>query len=85
MLRASTACRTCCPENYQQTVSAAGFETAIRNGIILTVGAQMVSNVEMKVGAINESVEVSDQPPDLQLESSAISSSTILKPSSSCH
>jgi Carboxypeptidase regulatory-like domain/TonB dependent receptor/TonB-dependent Receptor Plug Domain len=64
------------PGNYQETVSAAGFETAIRNGIVLTVGSQMVSNIEMKVGAINESVEVSDQPPDLQLESSTISSST---------
>ena len=64
------------PGNYQETVSATGFEKAIRNGIVLTVGAQMVSNVEMKVGAINESIQVSDQPPDLQLESSAISSST---------
>src|SRR6202049_5168075 len=64
------------PGNYQETVSATGFEKAIRNGIILTVGSQMVSNVEMKVGAINETVEVSEQPPDLQLESSAISSST---------
>src|SRR5579864_4004572 len=64
------------PGNYQQTVSATGFETAIRKGIILTVGAQMVSNIEMKVGAVNQTVEVSDQPPDLQLESSAISSST---------
>src|ERR1700724_431189 len=62
--------------DYQETVSAPGFEKAIRNGIVLTVGAQMVSNVEMKVGAINESIQVSDQPPDLQLESSAISSST---------
>ncbi|HEY6332981.1 MAG TPA: TonB-dependent receptor, partial [Blastocatellia bacterium] len=64
------------PGNYQQKVSAAGFETSIRNGIVLTVGSQMVSNIEMKVGAINETLEVSDQPPDLQLESSAISSST---------
>jgi hypothetical protein len=64
------------PGNYQQTVAAAGFETAIRNAIVLTVGAQMVSNVEMRVGAINETVEVSEQPPDLQLESSSISSST---------
>jgi hypothetical protein len=64
------------PGNYQQTVSAAGFEKAIRNGIVLTVGSQMVSNIEMKVGAVNESVVVSEQPPDLQLESSAISSST---------
>jgi hypothetical protein len=36
----------------------------------------MVSNIAMKVGAISESVVVSDQPPDLQLETSAISSST---------
>jgi hypothetical protein len=64
------------PGNYQQTVTAAGFETAVRNGIVLTVGSQQVSNIEMKVGAISETVQVSDQPPDLQLESSAISSST---------
>src|SRR5580692_11977409 len=28
------------PGTYQESVSAAGFETAIRNGIVLTVGAQ---------------------------------------------
>src|ERR1700676_279348 len=64
------------PGNYQQTVSAAGFEAAIRNGIVLTVGSQMASNIEMKVGAANETVEVSEQAADLQLESSTISSST---------
>src|SRR6202048_4047562 len=64
------------PGNYQQKVSAVGFETSIRNGIILTVGSQMVSNVEMKVGDVNETLEVSAQPPDLQLESSSISAST---------
>src|ERR1700680_2676721 len=64
------------PGNYQQKVSAVGFETSIRNGIILTVGSQMVSNVEMKVGAVNETMEVSAQPPDLQLESSSIRAST---------
>jgi hypothetical protein len=64
------------PGNYQEKVSAAGFGISVRNGIVLTVGSQMVSNVEMKVGAINETVEISAQPPDLQLESSAISNST---------
>src|ERR1700687_2818715 len=63
------------PGDYQQSVAAAGFEISIRNGIILTVGAQLVSNIEMKVGTINESVVVSDLPPDLQLESSSPSSS----------
>src|SRR3984957_2749040 len=64
------------PGNYQQTVSASGFETAIRKGIVLTVGSQMASNIEMKVGAASETVEVKDLPPDLQLESSTISYST---------
>src|SRR3984893_11659712 len=63
------------PGDYQQSVEAAGFEISIRNGVILTVGAQLVSNIEMKVGTINESVVVSDLPPDLQLESSSLSSS----------
>ena len=63
------------PGDYQQSVEAAGFEVSIRNGIILTVGAQLVSNIEMKVGTINESVVVSDLPPDLKLESSSLSSS----------
>jgi hypothetical protein len=63
------------PGDYQQSVEAAGFEVSIRNGIVLTVGAQLVSNIEMRVGTINESVVVSDLPPDLQLESSSLSSS----------
>src|ERR1700676_80646 len=63
------------PGDYQQSIEAAGFEVSIRNGIILTVGAQLVSNIEMRVGTINESVVVSDLPPDLQLESSSLSSS----------
>ena len=61
------------PGTYQQTVSASGFETAVRNGITLSVGSQLVSNVSMKIGAISERVEVSDLPPDLQLETSTIS------------
>ena len=63
------------PGDYQQSVEAAGFEVSIRKGIILTVGAQLVSNIEMKVGTINESMVVSDLPADLQLESSSLSSS----------
>src|SRR6202140_1979019 len=64
------------PGDYQQSVEAAGFEASIRNGIILTVGSQRVSNIEMRVGAVNETLEASTQPADLQLESSAISSYT---------
>jgi hypothetical protein len=61
------------PGDYQQTVKATGFETLIRNGIVLTVGSTVVSNIEMKVGSITESVEVNDRPPDIQLDSATIS------------
>src|SRR5215472_11358869 len=64
------------PGTYQQRVSARGFDTAIRNGIVLAVGSQLVSNSEMKVGSVSKSVQVSDQPPDIQLGSSAIATST---------
>src|SRR5260370_15398019 len=56
------------PGNYQQKVSAAGLETAIRNGIVLTVSSQMVFNIEVMCGSINETLEVSAHPADLKLE-----------------
>jgi hypothetical protein len=71
------------PGNYRVTVSAAGFQTAIENGFILTVGAQQVLNVAMKVGTVTEKVEVTGQAPDVQLASptisTVISSNTIVE------
>src|ERR1700730_3836075 len=61
------------PGNYQVTVSAPGFQTAIESGVILTVGAQQVLNVAMKVGTVTEKVEVTGQSPDVQLASPTIS------------
>jgi hypothetical protein len=71
------------PGNYEATISADGFQKAIQNGIVLTVGAQQVLNVTMKVGSVTQSVEVSTQAPDVQLASSTIngvvSSNTIVE------
>jgi Carboxypeptidase regulatory-like domain/TonB-dependent Receptor Plug Domain len=71
------------PGNYEATISADGFQRAIQNGIVLTVGAQQVLNVTMKVGSVTQSVEVSTQVPDVQLASSTIngvvSSDTIVE------
>ena len=61
------------PGNYQVTLSAPGFQTAIESGVILTVGAQQVLNVAMKVGTVTEKVEVTGQSPDVQLASPTIS------------
>jgi len=71
------------PGNYQATISTDGFQKAIENGIVLTVGAQQVLNVTMKVGSVTQTVEVSTQAPDVQLASSTItgvvSSNTIVE------
>jgi hypothetical protein len=61
------------PGNYEARVSAQGFETSVQNGITLTVGAQQTLNIVMKVGAVNETVEVTAVSSDLQLASSTIS------------
>jgi hypothetical protein len=71
------------PGIYQATISADGFQKAIQSGIVLSVGAQQVLNVTMKVGSVTQTVEVSTQAPDVQLASSTItgvvSSNTIVE------
>ena len=64
------------PAQYNLSVAAAGFHTFSQKDITLLADQTLSVNVEMKVGGINETVEVRDQPQDLQLESSSISSST---------
>jgi len=61
------------PGNYQVTISAPGFQTVIEGGVILTVGAQQVLNIAMKVGTVTEKVVVTGQAPDVQLASPTIS------------
>jgi hypothetical protein len=61
------------PGNYEARVSTPGFQTAIQSGITVEVGTQQALNFAMKVGAINETVEVTAVTSDLQLTTSAIS------------
>jgi hypothetical protein len=60
------------PGNYQASISAPGFQKSVQNGIVLTVGAQQVLNISMKVGSVSQTVEVTTQAPDVQLASSTI-------------
>ena len=62
------------PGEYQVTVSATGFATEIRKGISLTVGAQQVFDLTLKVGSAAKTVvEVTTEAPAVQLTSSEIS------------
>jgi hypothetical protein len=62
------------PGEYQVTVSAKGFNTETRKGISLTVGAQQVFNLTLRVGSAAKTVvEVTTEAPAVQLASSDIS------------
>jgi hypothetical protein len=61
------------PGDYAVTVSAPGFATQVRKGINLTVGGQQTLNFAMRVGDVNEKVEVTEEAPVVQLASSEIS------------
>jgi hypothetical protein len=61
------------PASYQVTVSAQGFNTEIKTGIQLTVGAQQEFDLTLQVGTVTHRVEVTAEPPAVQLSSSDIS------------
>jgi hypothetical protein len=62
------------PGEYDVTVTAKGFNTEVRKGITLTVGAQQVFNLTLHVGSAAKTVvEVTVEAPAVQLASSDIS------------
>ena len=61
------------PGSYQVTVTAPGFSTEVRSGITLTVGAQQVLNITLRVGQTTQKVKVSGAAPIVQLSTSSIS------------
>jgi hypothetical protein len=60
------------PGNYSVTATRSGFATA-KTELILTVGAQRVVNLTMRIGTINEVVRVQTEVPEVELASSEIS------------
>src|SRR5258708_9612178 len=61
------------PGTYEVRVAAQGFQTLVQKEIGLTVGAQQALNLSLKVGQLNQTVEVQAAPPDVQTASSTIS------------
>jgi hypothetical protein len=61
------------PGTYEVTVAAAGFQTAMRRGLTLTVGAQQLLNFSMKIGGNTQQVEVTTGTLGVELASSEIS------------
>src|SRR5258708_4074163 len=61
------------PGPYEVTASASGFSTAKQSDLTLTVGAQQVLNVPLRVGEVSQTVEVTGAASLVQLGSSTIS------------
>src|SRR5258706_13012980 len=61
------------PGPYEVTASASGFSTAKQSDLALTVGAQQVLNLSLKVGEVSQTVEVTGAASLVQLGSSTIS------------
>lgn len=61
------------PGNYEVTVTATGFSTAVQSNVELAVGAQQQLNVQMQIGQTTTKVEVTGAAPAVQLQSSTIS------------
>ena len=58
---------------YQVTYSATGFATAVRDNLVLTVGGEVVANIELRVGEASETVEVQAKIPTIESGSSTLS------------
>lgn len=61
------------PGTYDVTVTAGGFETMLEKGLKLDVGADQVLNLSLKVGQLQQTVEVSAETPSVETTSSTMS------------
>jgi len=58
--------------NYEVRAELAGFQTAVRRGIVLTVGRLAVVDFSLAVGAVAETVEVTGEAPLVETSSAAL-------------
>ena len=61
------------PGNYEISASAKGFSTLVRKGITLTVGQELILNLSLQVGSLNEQVTVTAEAPTVNLANATIS------------
>jgi Carboxypeptidase regulatory-like domain/TonB dependent receptor/TonB-dependent Receptor Plug Domain len=61
------------PGEYQVTISAKGFNTEVKSGFTINVGARQVFDLAMQIGTVTHKVEVTAEAPAIQLASSDIS------------
>jgi hypothetical protein len=60
------------PGTYSIEVEATGFKKSIQTGVILTAGDRTAVNLQLQVGDVGQSIEVSADAPVLQTESTVL-------------
>lgn len=60
------------PGSYQLKASAPGFSNLVRNELEVQVGAELVINVQLRVGAASEQIQVTETAPQVDTASSAL-------------
>jgi hypothetical protein len=60
------------PGVYDVTTSAPGFSTQVQTGITISVGASQALNISLRVGQVNQRVEVTGAAPMVELTTSSI-------------
>jgi carboxypeptidase family protein len=56
------------PAVYDVTVKTSGFQTEVRKGVVLTIGAAVAVDFHLKLASAIEVVEVSAEPPVVETE-----------------
>jgi len=59
------------PGTYRLTIEAAGFRSHVRDGVLLRTEERPRIDVQLEVGTVSESVQVTGAPPLLETETSA--------------
>ena len=62
------------PDHYEVQAQVSGFQTGLRNGIELTVGSEVVINLQLQVGQVAEKTVVTAEAPLVETTSSSLSS-----------
>ncbi len=65
------------PGNYHVSASAPGFASLIRRDVVLTVGAELTIDMQLKVGAAADQVEVKSDVPVADTTTSTLSSTVV--------
>src|ERR1700676_4406160 len=60
------------PGNYELTVTAKGFATLVLKNVTLNVGSEQTFNITLKVGELNQKIEVNSVLPNIEAASSTI-------------